>query len=165
MDLHAICLWIPLLNLLNAWANLYETSYVRHGTWFHFSGAFHKFLPAVCVSVCVYLLWLLGKGSVKCIHPFFARQRLGKHVPASVNTLNNRRIVERMCLPVYPPIDARSQLSKDVPAATKKCWRHRFLCGTFYVKEKYGIGSSRNFLFLCKIQKVGWIHPSVICRW
>jgi hypothetical protein len=111
-------------------------------------------------SVClyVYLLSLLSKGSVKCIPPFIARQRLNKHVPASMNTLNNRRIVGRVCLPVYSPNDARSQLSKNVPVATKN-WRHHFICGTFYVKGKYGIGSFHNLLFLRIIQKVGWIHP------
>jgi hypothetical protein len=50
------------------------------------------------VFVCVSLLSLLGNGSVKCIPPFIARQRLCKHVPATTNTRNNKRIVERMCL-------------------------------------------------------------------
>jgi hypothetical protein len=49
------------------------------------------------VSVCVYLLSLLGKGSVKCIPPFVARQRLGKNVTAATNT-HNRRIVGRIVL-------------------------------------------------------------------
>jgi hypothetical protein len=40
-------------------------------------------LPAsVCVSVCVSLLLLLAKDSLKCVPPFSARQRLGKQVPA-----------------------------------------------------------------------------------
>jgi hypothetical protein len=34
-------------------------------------------------SVCISLLSLLGNGSVNCIHPFIASQRLGKHVPAA----------------------------------------------------------------------------------
>jgi hypothetical protein len=50
------------------------------------------------VSVYVSLLSLLGKGSVKCIPLFIARQRLGKHVPASTNTRNNRIIVGCVCL-------------------------------------------------------------------
>jgi hypothetical protein len=50
------------------------------------------------VSVCVSLLSLLGNGSVKCIPPFIARQRLGKHFPAARNTRSNRRIVGRLCL-------------------------------------------------------------------
>jgi hypothetical protein len=49
------------------------------------------------VSVCVSLLSLLGKGSVKCISPFIARQRLGKHVPAATNTRDSRRL-GRVCL-------------------------------------------------------------------
>jgi hypothetical protein len=62
------------------------------------------------VSVCVSLLLLLGRGSVKCI-PFIARQRLGKHVPAVTSTRNHRRIVGRLwlwaCLSLYPPIVVR----------------------------------------------------------
>jgi hypothetical protein len=55
-----------------------------------------KFLPSFCVSVCVSLLSLLGKGSVKYIPLIVARQRLGEHVPAATNTRNNRRIVGRV---------------------------------------------------------------------
>jgi hypothetical protein len=50
------------------------------------------------VSICVSLLSLLGKVSVKCIPPFIARQRLSKHVPTATNMRNNRRIVGRVCL-------------------------------------------------------------------
>jgi hypothetical protein len=55
------------------------------------------------VSVYASLQSLLGKFSVKYIHIplFFARQRLGKHVPGEMNTRNNRRIVGRVCLWVY----------------------------------------------------------------
>jgi hypothetical protein len=35
------------------------------------------------VFVCISLLLLLGKGSVKCIPPFVARQPLDKDVPAA----------------------------------------------------------------------------------
>jgi hypothetical protein len=51
-------------------------------------------------SVCLYVysLSLLGKGWVKCIPPFIARQRLGRHVPAAANTRNSRRIVGRVYL-------------------------------------------------------------------
>jgi hypothetical protein len=53
---------------------------------------------SVCVPVYISLLSLLGKGSVKCIPPLVARQRLGEHVPGAKNTRNNRRIVRRVCL-------------------------------------------------------------------
>jgi hypothetical protein len=109
---------------LNAWTNLYETWYVCHGTWAHLNGVLHKSAPSVCVSVCVSLLSLRGKGSVKCITPFVARLRLGKHVPAATNKRNNRRIVGGVwcvCLSVYPPIFAKKQLGRDVPARTKNC--------------------------------------------
>jgi hypothetical protein len=81
---------------LNAWTNLYETWYVCHGTWAHLNGVLHKSLPSVCMSLCVSLLSLLGKGSVKCIPPFVARQRLSKYNPAGTNTRNSRRIVGRV---------------------------------------------------------------------
>jgi hypothetical protein len=42
--------------------------------------------------VCLSLPSLLGNGSVKCIPPFVARQRLGKHVSAAPNTRNNRTV-------------------------------------------------------------------------
>jgi hypothetical protein len=82
--------------LLNAWTNLYETWHVYHGNWAHLGGVLHKSLPSVCVSVCVSLLSLLGNGSVKCLPPFGARQRLGKHVPAATNTRYSRSIVGRV---------------------------------------------------------------------
>jgi hypothetical protein len=74
----------------------------------YFINPFHQ-----SVSVCVSLLSLQGNGSVKCIPPFGARQRLGKHVSAATNTCNNRSIVERVIfcvsvvLSVYPHIVAR----------------------------------------------------------
>jgi hypothetical protein len=37
-----------------------------------------------------------ANGSVKCIPPFGAGQGLGKHVPATTNIRNNRRIVGRV---------------------------------------------------------------------
>jgi hypothetical protein len=53
---------------------------------------------SVCLSVCVSLLSLPGKGSVKYIPPFVTRQRLSKHVPVATNTLNNRINVGHVCL-------------------------------------------------------------------
>jgi hypothetical protein len=59
-----------------------KVHYVHHGTWAHLTVNFiQPSHPSVCVSVCVFLLPLLGKGSVKCILPFIARQQLGKDVP------------------------------------------------------------------------------------
>jgi hypothetical protein len=107
--------------------------------------------PSVCVSVCVSLLSLLGKGSVNCIDSFVARQRLGEHVLAATNTRNNRRIVVRVIfcaahalwkagLWICLCIVAREILGKDVPTTTKNCWRRRFLCGPFLIKgESVGL--------------------------
>jgi hypothetical protein len=47
---------------------------------------------------------------------------------------------------VYPPIIAKQQLSKHVPAPMKNCWRHHFLCGLVHIKGKYVISSYQNFL-------------------
>jgi hypothetical protein len=41
--------------------------------------------PISTACLCLSLLSLLGKGSVKCIPPLIARQRLGKHVPAAIH--------------------------------------------------------------------------------
>jgi hypothetical protein len=51
---------------------------------------------SVCVSGCVSLLSLLGKGSENFITPFTARQRLGKHAAVAMNTYNNRRIIDHV---------------------------------------------------------------------
>jgi hypothetical protein len=44
------------------------------------------FLPSTCTCVCVSLLSLLNKGSLKHILRFAARQRLGKSVTMAMNT-------------------------------------------------------------------------------
>jgi hypothetical protein len=154
-----VCLCITAYQLLNVWTNLYETWYLYNDNWAHLNGVLHKSLPSVCVSVCVSLVSLQGNGSVKFIPPFSARQRLGKHVPAAKNTSNNIRIVKRVIsyavrvlsqesLWVCPCIPL-SLLGKDIPAATKDCWRRRFLCGPCRKKGKWVISSSQNkLLFL-----------------
>jgi hypothetical protein len=60
------------------------------------STAYFINLPSVYMCVCVSLLSLLGNGSIKCIPPNVARQRLGNHVTAATNTCNNRQIVGRI---------------------------------------------------------------------
>jgi hypothetical protein len=101
-------------------------------------------LPSACASVCISLLSLLGKGSVQSILPYFARQRLGIHVPAAKNTRNNRITVWCVWLWVCLRIPL-SLLGKDVPATTKKCLRRRCPCGPYRIKGKYAISSSQNF--------------------
>jgi hypothetical protein len=58
----------------------------------------HKSVTSVCVSLCVSLSSLQGKGSVKCMPPFVAKQRLCEYVLTATNTPNNRRVVGRVCL-------------------------------------------------------------------
>jgi hypothetical protein len=90
-----VCVSICVFSLLNSEC-LNQSLY--HDIWAHRSGVRHKSLPPVCVSVFVSLLLLLGNGSVKWIHAFIARQRLGKHVLAVTNTWNNKRTLGRVCL-------------------------------------------------------------------
>jgi hypothetical protein len=56
-----------------------------HGTWTHLSWVLHKFLPQVCVSMCISPI-LLSEISVKSIPPVVARQRLDKHNFAATHT-------------------------------------------------------------------------------
>jgi hypothetical protein len=101
-----LCIYVPVSVLSNAWSNLYETWSVYPDIWAHLNGVLHKSLPLVCVSVCASLLWFLGKGSALYIPPFIARQLVGKHVPAAMNTHSSRRIVRRVCMLVclYIPL-------------------------------------------------------------
>jgi hypothetical protein len=97
-----LCLWIPSLNFwmphpILTKLGMYITVPEPISTAYYI-----KSFPWVCVSVCVSLLSLLGKGSVKCIiPPLIAGQRLGKHVPAAMNKRNDRIIVRRIFLWVY----------------------------------------------------------------
>jgi hypothetical protein len=52
--------------------------------------------PLACVFVCVSLQSFQGNGSVKFIPPFYAKQRLGRHLPTAKNTSYNTRIVGRL---------------------------------------------------------------------
>jgi hypothetical protein len=40
------------------------------------------------------------------------------------------------------------RLCKDVPAATKNCWKRHFLCGPYRIAGKQTISSSQAFLFI-----------------
>jgi hypothetical protein len=60
-----------LYQFLSARTNLYEISYVYHGTWAHLNGLLHKSLS----SVCMYMFPLI-----------IARQRLFKNVTSATNT-------------------------------------------------------------------------------
>jgi hypothetical protein len=96
-----------------------------------------KSLPSVCVSVCVSLISLLRNGPVKCILPFIARQRRGKHFAAAKNICKNKELLDACVYEsAYSLIVARQQLGKDLPAATKNYWRRRFLCGPCRIKGK-----------------------------
>lgn len=94
-DLHflSVCICNPCIKFLYAWTALYETYNVYHGKWTHLNGILHKFLPSVCVSLCVFLLLLHGNGSIKCFFPFGTRQYLLKYIPTATNTHNSGRLV------------------------------------------------------------------------
>jgi hypothetical protein len=111
-------------------------TYFASASWYSSSSQRRtSLIPAsVFVSVRVSSLPLLGKGTVKCISPFVARQRLNKHVPAAVNTPCKNRIVGLVCLRVYYYILLSflgNSSVKDVPAARNN-WRCRFLFTTSY---------------------------------
>jgi hypothetical protein len=77
---------------------------------------------SLCVCMCIPLL-SLGKGLVKGISPFVARQQPGK----------------------------------DVPAGMKNCWRHRFLCSSWHIKESRWLLLPRTpYLFHDSIQLRHW---------
>jgi hypothetical protein len=89
-----LCLWIPPLTF---W--ILDLVFLKLGTYImaHLNCLFHETLPPV-VSVWLSLLSLKAKGSVHYIPPFSARQRLGKPVPAAMNTRYNKRIVGHVIL-------------------------------------------------------------------
>jgi hypothetical protein len=138
----------PTQKHLNAWTNLYETLCVHHGTWAHLNSLLHKSLSLVCVPVSV--------------SPIVARQRLGNYVPAATNTrgtteesldawfsMRSMSYQRRVCGSVYPYGVDRQRLGKDILAATRNCWRRRFICDPCRIKVKQAIRSSHNFLFIC----------------
>jgi hypothetical protein len=142
-----LCVCVSPYQLLNAWTYLPETWYVYYGNWSHLNGVLHKSLPSICMYACVSLMSLQGNGSVNCISPFGAKQRLGKHVPTATNTRNDKRIVRRfifytvrvltkeslwvfLCIPL-------SSLGKDsVKKFPKNFWRRRLLCVPYRIKGK-----------------------------
>jgi hypothetical protein len=84
--------------LPNARTNLHKTWYVYHGNWAHLNGALHKFLPLVCVSVCVSLLSLKGNVSVKHVLKFCARQQLARNYNFSPPYLHFKMKLWAPCL-------------------------------------------------------------------
>jgi hypothetical protein len=69
-----LCVCVSPYELLNARPSLYENWRVYHGTWAHLNGALHGSLPSLCLYPST-----------------VARQRLGKHSPAAMNTRNGKR--------------------------------------------------------------------------
>jgi hypothetical protein len=82
-----------------------------------------------------------------CMPPFRVRYRLAKHVLVEMNACNRRivgpvvfyavLVITKPCMWGFlcSQIIARYQLSEEISAATKNCWRHHFLCGPFLSKE------------------------------
>jgi hypothetical protein len=77
-------------------------------------------IPFINQCVCVTLLLLQSYGSVKCIPDFGARERLGKHVPAAMNTRKNRRIVGRVIF--MRSISYPGSLSGFLRVFPYRCW-------------------------------------------
>jgi hypothetical protein len=49
---------------------------------------------------------------------------------------------------VYPPTVARQRLGQHVPVATKNCWKHRFVCDPYRIKEKQAISYYQKLFLL-----------------
>jgi hypothetical protein len=146
--LSSCCLYISPYQLLNACTNLYETWYAYRWNWAHLNGVLHKTLPSVCVCMC--------------IDPVVAKQRLGRHVSATTNTRHStsKRIVwpvifyavrvllkESLWVCLCIPLSLLGKtLGNNVAAATKNCWRCRFLRGPWRIDGKWAISSSWNVL-------------------
>jgi hypothetical protein len=95
-------------------------------------------LHAVCVS---------HPNSFRMPEPIFMKLGMYIMAPGSIPAAYFISPVHQsVCLYVYPPIVARLRLGKDVPAATKNCWRRHFLSRPCRIKGKYAISSSQNFL-------------------
>jgi hypothetical protein len=92
-DLHPVCESPPINFWMPEWIFMKLGMYIMKPEPISTAYSINPSYQCVCVSVCVSLLSLLGKGLVKCIPPFIARQRLTKHVPMATNTCNNRSIV------------------------------------------------------------------------
>jgi hypothetical protein len=96
-----LCVCVPVDPPLKFWMPeliFMKLHIYNYGTSAHLNSIRHKSLPSFSVSVCVSLLFMLDKGSVKCTPPFVVKQRLCKHVPVAKNTRNSGRIVGRVCL-------------------------------------------------------------------
>jgi hypothetical protein len=122
------------------------------------NGVLHKSLPSVFVSVCVSLICLLGKGSVKCIPPFIARQLLGKHVPAATNTRNIWRIAGRVCLWVCLCIPLLLLGNNSVKTFTRQ---RRIVGGVVFYAVRVVPKESRRLVFprtYCSCKYVVWCH-------
>jgi hypothetical protein len=67
-----------------------QIALVCHGKWVHLNGAIHKFQSWVCISMCIFLLHLLGKA-------FAARKRLRKEEERQQYNCCTRRLVCHPC--------------------------------------------------------------------
>jgi hypothetical protein len=137
-NLHAVCVCIPLSRFVCLNQSFWN-SICTSCTWAHFNGLRHTSLPSVSVPV----LSFLGKGSVNYISPFIARQRVGKHIPATKITRNNRRIAGP-CVCGSVCVSSMSLLRKNSMKIFKR--QRRIVWGVLF----YSVCDvSQNFLFLC----------------
>jgi hypothetical protein len=97
-----------------------------------------------CVCLCVYASYRCKATALLIV------SLLSVQGNSSVNTLPRQwknywirhfyavRVLskESTWVSVCPPLVARRQHGKDVPAATKHCWRRRFLCAPNRIKGK-----------------------------
>jgi hypothetical protein len=77
-----LCVCIPCINFWMSEPIVMKLVILYHGTWAHLNNVLHKWIPSVCVYICILLL--LGNGSVKTL----PRQR--KHRQHYKNCLTRR---------------------------------------------------------------------------
>jgi hypothetical protein len=125
-DLHTLCasvsLWFP--PPVNFWVP--EQIFMKLGMYI----VSLELISVACVCMCIPPI--VSREAVRKRHPLFVtRQRLCRHVPAVRNTNNNKRIFGSVCLITLLLLGINSV---KMPAATRNCWRSRFLCGPYNIK-------------------------------
>lgn len=110
-DLHAVCMSV--INPPHIHFSMPEPIFMKFGMYI---------MAPESISAAYFINSSLHSCVCMCIPSIVARQRLGKHVLAAMNTRNSG-IVGRVYLSLLGKI-----LVKTSPAATKNCWRHRVIC-------------------------------------
>jgi hypothetical protein len=96
---HAVCLWTPPYQLLNAWTSLHEIWYVNHDTWFYLNVVFNKFLPSVYAWIFI-ILPLVGNSVVNMLprQRIYTQEQRNYWTNHFLSSVSMRLILPRTCL-------------------------------------------------------------------